>query len=54
MHVNFKVFGTGKGFFGDGFAIWYVRDPKLNGKNNNELRSDSLPMECISYINNSV
>ncbi len=32
MHVHFKVHGTGKELFGDGFAIWYVRDPKLGGK----------------------
>ncbi|XP_043219096.1 vesicular integral-membrane protein VIP36-like [Amphibalanus amphitrite] len=27
MEVHFKVFGSGKDLFGDGFAIWYVRDP---------------------------
>jgi hypothetical protein len=32
MHVHFKVHGTAKELFGDGFAIWYVRDPKLGGK----------------------
>jgi mannose-binding lectin 2 len=32
MHVHFKVHGIGKELFGDGFAIWYVRDPKLGGK----------------------
>ena len=32
MQVNFQVHGTGKEFFGDGFAIWYVRDPKLTGE----------------------
>jgi hypothetical protein len=32
MHVNFKVHGSGKELFGDGFVIWYVRDPKLMGK----------------------
>ena len=32
MHVQFHVHGEGKGFFGDGFAIWYARDPKLDGK----------------------
>ncbi|CAF0723714.1 unnamed protein product [Adineta ricciae] len=31
MHVHFHVHGEGKGFFGDGFAIWYARDPKLDG-----------------------
>jgi lectin, mannose-binding 2 len=31
MHVNFKVHGKRVGFFGDGFAIWYVRDPRLIG-----------------------
>ncbi|CAF0932076.1 unnamed protein product [Rotaria sp. Silwood1] len=31
MHVHFKVHGTGKELFGDGFVIWYVRDPKLMG-----------------------
>ncbi|CAF0783682.1 unnamed protein product [Adineta steineri] len=31
MHVNFKVHGTGKELFGDGFVIWYARDPKLSG-----------------------
>lgn len=32
MHVHFKVHGTAKELFGDGFAIWYVRDPRLGGK----------------------
>ena len=32
MHVQFQVHGAGT-LFGDGFAIWYVRDPKLSGKN---------------------
>lgn len=32
MHVKFQVHGEGKSFFGDGFAIWYVRDPKKTGK----------------------
>ncbi|CAF3289326.1 unnamed protein product [Rotaria socialis] len=31
MHVHFKVHGSGKELFGDGFAIWYARDPKLGG-----------------------
>ncbi|CAF5076672.1 unnamed protein product, partial [Rotaria magnacalcarata] len=31
MHVHFKVHGTGKELFGDGFAIWYAKDPKLGG-----------------------
>jgi len=31
MHVHFKVHGVGKELFGDGFVIWYVRDPKLGG-----------------------
>jgi len=31
MHIHFKVHGSGKELFGDGFAIWYVRDPKLTG-----------------------
>jgi len=31
VHVHYKVHGTGKELFGDGFAIWYVRDPKLMG-----------------------
>ncbi len=31
-HIHFKVHGNGKELFGDGFAIWYVRDPKLGGK----------------------
>lgn len=31
MHIQFKVHGTAKELFGDGFAIWYVRDPKLGG-----------------------
>jgi hypothetical protein len=32
MHVHFKVHGTGRELFGDGFAIWYVRDPRVLGK----------------------
>jgi len=31
MHVQFKVHGDSKNFYGDGFVIWYVKDPKLNG-----------------------
>lgn len=26
MQIQFKVHGGGKDLFGDGFAIWYVRD----------------------------
>ena len=26
LHVHFKVHGQGRDLFGDGFAIWYVRD----------------------------
>ncbi|CAC5422571.1 LMAN2 [Mytilus coruscus] len=26
LHVQFKVHGSGKNLFGDGFAIWYTRD----------------------------
>ncbi|ESO82839.1 hypothetical protein LOTGIDRAFT_203299 [Lottia gigantea] len=26
LHVNFKVHGSGKTLFGDGFAIWYTKD----------------------------
>lgn len=39
MHVHFKVHGTGKELFGDGFAIWYVRDPKLGGTYSNTSQS---------------
>lgn len=38
MHIQFKVHGEGKTFFGDGFVIWYVRDPKLSGKNKNYIK----------------
>ncbi|CAF1218375.1 unnamed protein product [Rotaria sordida] len=31
LQVHFKVHGEGGNFFGDGLAIWYVRDPKLTG-----------------------
>ncbi|CAF1592468.1 unnamed protein product, partial [Adineta ricciae] len=31
MHIHYKVHGSGKELFGDGFVIWYVRDPKLTG-----------------------
>ena len=34
MHVHFKVHGSGKDLFGDGFVIWYVKDAKLTGKQN--------------------
>ncbi len=37
-HIHFKVHGTGKELFGDGFAIWYVRDPKLGGKYKDSFR----------------
>jgi len=30
-HIHFKVHGSGKELFGDGFAIWYVRDPQMIG-----------------------
>ncbi len=43
MHVHFQIHGEGKNLFGDGIAIWYVKDPKLTGKN-----------EYISYIENLV
>lgn len=26
LYVYFKVYGSGKNFFGDGFVVWYVRD----------------------------
>ena len=32
IHVQFKVHGQSKGFFGDGMVIWYVKEPKLMGK----------------------
>jgi len=34
IQVQFKIHGASKNLFGDGFVIWYVRDPKLSGKNN--------------------
>lgn len=37
-HIHFKVHGSGKELFGDGFAIWYVRDPQVIGK----IRWDSF------------
>ena len=37
MHVHFKVHGSGKELFGDGFAIWYAREPKIIGKYLNDL-----------------
>jgi hypothetical protein len=40
MHVHFKVHGVGKELFGDGFAIWYVRDPKLGGMYKDLLNSN--------------
>jgi hypothetical protein len=40
MHVHFKVHGVGKELFGDGFAIWYVRDPKLGGMYNDLFHSN--------------
>lgn len=33
LHVHFKVHGTGKNLFGDGFAVWYARDRNQLGKN---------------------
>jgi hypothetical protein len=32
MQVQFKVHGSNKNFFGDGFVIWYVKDARLSGK----------------------
>jgi len=32
LHVHFKVHGSGKDLFGDGFAIWYTRDRLELGK----------------------
>jgi hypothetical protein len=37
MHVQFKIHGDSKSFFGDGFVIWYVRDAKASGKNKDYL-----------------
>lgn len=34
IQVQFKIHGNNKLFYGDGFVIWYVRDPKLSGKKN--------------------
>ena len=31
VQVNFKVSGTTKDLFGDGFALWYVRDRMAMG-----------------------
>ncbi|CAF3691818.1 unnamed protein product [Adineta steineri] len=31
IHVQFRVFGEGVGYFGDGFVIWYARDPNVDG-----------------------
>ncbi|KAJ8946905.1 hypothetical protein NQ318_008261 [Aromia moschata] len=31
LQVHFKVHGRGKDLFGDGFAIWYARDPMIEG-----------------------
>ncbi|CAG5120536.1 unnamed protein product [Candidula unifasciata] len=31
LHVQFKVHGSGKTLFGDGFAIWYTRDRMKSG-----------------------
>ncbi|CAF4579769.1 unnamed protein product [Rotaria sp. Silwood1] len=39
MHVSFKVHGGGTTLFGDGFVIWYVRDPKLTGTYKTYLKS---------------
>lgn len=32
IHVNFKIHGSSNSLFGDGFAIWYVRDPRSTGE----------------------
>ncbi len=31
IHVQFRIHGENKNFFGDGLVIWYVREPKLTG-----------------------
>ncbi|UJR21367.1 hypothetical protein I4U23_024459 [Adineta vaga] len=31
IHVHYRVHGEGSTYFGDGFVIWYARDPKLEG-----------------------
>jgi hypothetical protein len=37
MHVHFHVHGKGTTYFGDGMAIWYARDPVLEGKADSTL-----------------
>ena len=48
MHVNFKVHGASKQLFGDGFAIWYAKEPKLTGENMFSDRSIKDPLCCFS------
>ncbi|KAK7006068.1 Vesicular integral-membrane protein VIP36, partial [Halocaridina rubra] len=31
LQIHFKVHGKGKDLFGDGFAVWYVKDPMQTG-----------------------
>lgn len=48
MHVNFKVHGASKHLFGDGFAIWYVKEPRLTGENISSDESIKDPRFCFS------
>lgn len=34
VHIQFKVHGSGKALFGDGFAIWYTKERMKPGENN--------------------
>ncbi|KAI8777721.1 vesicular integral-membrane protein VIP36-like [Biomphalaria glabrata] len=31
LHIQFKVHGSGKSLFGDGFAVWYTKDRMIAG-----------------------
>jgi hypothetical protein len=50
MHVNFKVHGASKQLFGDGFAIWYAKEPKITGENISSDESIEEPLLCFSLV----
>ena len=51
LHVHFKVHGKGRDLFGDGMAIWYVRDRLQLGKYRSTCLLSPLLLSTICYSN---
>ena len=50
LHVHFKVHGQGTDLFGDGMALWYVKDRMQPGNIAIiNYKVDSLCMGLIAY-----